>query len=66
MRREKSKAMRTVKEMNVEGSKGRGRPKKRWFDAIKSNMRTAGVCVGFVKYIVLSGSLEYGWLTLNG
>lgn len=32
-------------EINAEGSRERGRPEKRWLDAIKSDMRTAGVCV---------------------
>lgn len=32
--------------MNVEGSKRRDRLKKRWLDMIKSDLRTAGECVG--------------------
>ena len=34
-----------VMEMNVEGKRERGRPKKRWIDGIESDMRTAGVMV---------------------
>lgn len=31
--------------MNVKGSRDRERPKKRWLDVIKSDMRTVGLCV---------------------
>jgi len=31
--------------MNVEGRKGRGRPKKKWLNAIGCDVRTAGECV---------------------
>lgn len=48
VRREKSEAIRTVMEMNVIGSRRRGRPKRRWLDAIMSGMRTAGVFVDVV------------------
>lgn len=44
MRREKSEALRAVIEMNIEGSRIRRRPKKRWLDMIKNDMRTVGVC----------------------
>lgn len=45
MRKEESKAVRTVIEMNVEGRRDRGRPKKRWRDAIECDLRTADVSV---------------------
>jgi len=45
MRREKSEAVKTVMKMNIEGTRGRGRQKKRWLDAIVCDMGTAGVCV---------------------
>lgn len=51
-RREKSKGVRTVMEMDVEKSRGRGKPKKRQLNAIKSNMRTTVVCVDEVRYRV--------------
>jgi len=38
-------AVRTVMEMNVEGRRGRERPKKRRLDAIGWDMKTAGVCI---------------------
>ncbi|XP_050534488.1 uncharacterized protein LOC126901782 [Daktulosphaira vitifoliae] len=45
MRREELEAIRTVIAMNVEGRRGRGRPKKRWKDANECDMRTADVSV---------------------
>lgn len=45
MRRKKLEAIRIVMEMNVEKSRKRGRPKNRWLDAIKSDLRIAGVCM---------------------
>jgi len=45
MRRENSEAVRTLMEVNVEGRRGRGRPKKKWLDAIECDMKIAGVCV---------------------
>ena len=44
-RREETEAVRVVMEMNVEGKRGRGRPKKRWIDGVESDMRIAGVRV---------------------
>ncbi|XP_050541046.1 uncharacterized protein LOC126905416 [Daktulosphaira vitifoliae] len=43
MRREESEAVRTVIEMNFEGRRDRGRPKKIWRDAIECKLRTADV-----------------------
>jgi hypothetical protein len=31
--------------INVEGKRGRRRPKKRWLDTIENDMRAVGVCV---------------------
>jgi len=45
MKRENSEVVRTIIEMNVEGRRERGRPKKTWLDAIRIDMRPAGVCV---------------------
>jgi hypothetical protein len=44
MRREESEAVRMVMNMNVEGKRERGRPKKKWLDVIKCDMKSAGVC----------------------
>lgn len=38
MRRERSEAVKTVLEINVEGNRGRERPKKRWLDVIKGGV----------------------------
>lgn len=32
-------------EINIEGSKEKRRLKKKWLDEIKSDMKTAGVCI---------------------
>jgi len=48
MRREDSEAVRTVVELSVEGRRGRRRPKKKWLNGIKCDMRMAGVCVNDV------------------
>jgi len=39
--------MEGVMRMNID--KSRGRPMKRWLDAIKSKMRATSVCVGYVE-----------------
>lgn len=49
MRKEKSKTIEMVMEINVDGKTGRGRPKKRFLDAIESDMRTASIRVNDVK-----------------
>jgi len=46
MRREKSEAIRTVMEMNIDGR--RGRPKKKWVNTIEEDMSTDGVYVEVV------------------
>jgi len=46
MRREDSKAVRTVMELRVEGR--RGRQKKKWLNMIECDMRTAGMCMNDV------------------
>jgi hypothetical protein len=43
--------------MNVERKRGRGRPKKRWLEMIKNDMKAIGACIGLLK-IETSGSLE--------
>lgn len=52
--------------MNVKGSRDRGRPKKRWLDVIKSDMRTVGLCV-YVDDVKdrVKWRLRHGWLILN-
>jgi len=34
--------------MDVEGKRGRGRPKKRWLETLENDMRAVGVCRGDV------------------
>jgi len=48
MRRKDSEAIRIVMELTVEERKGKGRPKKKWLNGIKCDMRIAGVCVNDV------------------
>jgi hypothetical protein len=43
MRREKNQVTRRVMNMNVEGWRGRGRPKKRWIDCVRQDMREMAV-----------------------
>jgi len=45
LRREKTKAVKLVKEIYVEGKRGRARPEMRWLDVIKIDMKRAGVSV---------------------
>jgi len=52
MRKESLNAVTAVMEMNVEGRRGRKRPKKKWFDAIGCDMKTAGVCIDDVGHRV--------------
>lgn len=42
--------------MNIEGKRGRGRPKKKWFDTIKNVMIPDDMCIG-VQKTETSGSL---------
>lgn len=49
MRREKSEAVGTVFEMNVEGKRGERKSRKKGLDAIDSDMRIVGVCVDDVR-----------------
>jgi len=43
MRQKETKGVRVVMKMNVEGIRGRGRPKKSWLE--KRMMLAIGVCV---------------------
>jgi hypothetical protein len=43
MRREEIHVTRRVMNMNVEGWRGRGQPKKRWIDSVKQDMRETAV-----------------------
>jgi hypothetical protein len=36
-------------QINVEGKRRRGRPKKRWLDTIENEIRAFGVCIGDVE-----------------
>jgi len=45
MKREEIKTVRVVMKVNVEGKKGRGKPKKKWLDTVENDMRAVGVCV---------------------
>lgn len=58
MRREKSEAVGTVFEMNVEGKRGERKSRKKGLDAIDSDMRIVGVCVSY-------GDLGHEWPTPN-
>jgi len=44
-REEVNQSKRNVMEMNIEGKIGKGRPKKRWMDAIGCDMSNAGMCL---------------------
>jgi len=39
IRREKTEAVSVTKNMSVDGKRGRGRPKKRWFEVIECDMK---------------------------
>jgi hypothetical protein len=43
MRRDESHIMERAMSVNVEGHPTRGRPKKRWMDCVKDDMRIKGV-----------------------
>ncbi|PZC72650.1 hypothetical protein B5X24_HaOG210780 [Helicoverpa armigera] len=45
MRRCETHATKSVLSMNVEGWRGRGRPRKRWIDCLKEDMKQKGVDV---------------------
>lgn len=49
MKRNKSKAVRMVMEINAEGSRGRERLKKRWMDVTKNGMKIVGMRVDGVR-----------------
>jgi len=53
LRREKTNAVTVTKNMSVDGKRGRGIPKKRWFEVIKCDMRMTGVVV-FVRRMLRS------------
>jgi tRNA U34 5-methylaminomethyl-2-thiouridine-forming methyltransferase MnmC len=42
MRRDESHVTKRVMSMNVDGQPSRGRPKKRWMDCVKDDMRIKG------------------------
>lgn len=44
LRRENTEAVSVTRNMSVDGKRGRGRPKKRWCEVLKCDMRVAGVC----------------------
>ncbi|KAF0772636.1 Uncharacterized protein FWK35_00001635 [Aphis craccivora] len=50
LRREKTEAV--FNNMSVDGKRGRGRPKKRWFEVIECDMRMTGVCEKKLKIVV--------------
>ena len=43
MRREETHVVRRVFDMEVPGRRGRGRPKRRWMDGIKEDLRVKGL-----------------------
>jgi hypothetical protein len=45
MRREETKSVKVIMNMNVEGRRGRGKPTRRWLDTIENYMRVVGVDV---------------------
>jgi hypothetical protein len=45
MRRDESRITKRAMSMNVDGHPRRGRPKKRWMDCVKDNMRINGVSI---------------------
>lgn len=49
-RRDKKVAVKVVMRMNLEGMRGRGRPKKIWMDEIESDMRVAGMIERVVRH----------------
>jgi hypothetical protein len=49
MRGEETKAVRVLMKINIEGKRGRGKPKKRWLDMIEDDMRAISVSIGDVE-----------------
>jgi len=45
MKRDEMEAEKVVMRINVEGKRGRDRPKKRWLDTTMSDVRAASVCI---------------------
>jgi hypothetical protein len=43
LRRDESHIIKRVMNMNVDGHPSRGRPRKRWMDCVKDNMKIKGV-----------------------
>jgi hypothetical protein len=43
LRREESNTVRVVMEINVEGKRGKGRPKKRWLDTIETREKKKNI-----------------------
>jgi hypothetical protein len=44
MRRDESQITKRVMSMNVDGNPSRGRPRKRWMDCVKDDMKIKGLC----------------------
>ena len=38
MRRSEEESIRSIMKLNIEGNRGRGRPKKRWLDCVKEDL----------------------------
>eukprot|EP00102_Acyrthosiphon_pisum_P026090 XP_016663300.1 PREDICTED: uncharacterized protein LOC107884852 [Acyrthosiphon pisum] len=61
LRREKTEAISVAKKMSVDGKRGRGRPKKRWFEVVEVDMRMTGkhqtfvnlLCYGFFQTVLV-------------
>jgi hypothetical protein len=47
--RVKTITVRAIMKINVEGKRGRGRPKKRWLYKIKNDISAVCVCIGDVE-----------------
>ena len=43
LRRSEEEPIRSIMELNIEGNRGRGRPKKRWLDCVKEDLNENGL-----------------------